>query len=480
MKASDKLRTVLASVRLFFPLAMIAAFIMVVAFAGCDSSLLLPDGGGDNEDGLEVPITRLSFNRSRLASTLGSGETVRLGFGLQIFPPHHTMPLEGEDRVIEWDTDDNRIAVVDEYGNVTFVLTEEVWDSIGDGRIFAEATITARFKHNRSVFAEMPVIVLPDFGATREVNFNWGQHTGHHLDFPTPSWWVGPPAVIPQQVGTGTTPNVVNIMDGNRFSTVNMEGDRDLGDGIILRTGTGALNNEEMARGTTALGLDTARDDPNPWLHSVAFLIDPENPYENSPQPTGDPVSWGSLHNDANPLNLNDPRIGDPTVNAFTHHLRTGGNGWRLFEILGLQRPFEIEVVYTTNDAGSGRAAGIRFGNDFWVEGPLGFETANSPPDPNPQLPPLRVVRFEYRDFVYSYGAGGVREWVLANGARVPQIGFVEDSYNPRVPLEDFQPSVFVDVSAPTGPGGLRIYSLRVRQLLDAAGNPDWGERPPN
>ena len=451
----------------FFALLALAALLAAAAFVACEMDRLLPYGGG-RDDGLEVPITRLTIEQSRIISQLDSGFTMQLG--LDIFPPHTTMPEK-----VRWRSSDPGVVTVDEYTGEIKVVLENLRP--GDS-IFAEATVRAYFTENYSVFGEMTVMVLPEFPRTREVLFNWGQTA--------------------QENGTPLA-----RLAARGAEQVNLEGDWHLGDGIILLTGTGDVSTEELqGRGTElVLQADSENLGSDPWVHTSAFLIDPNDPYAFIPRSTGGGRPLGSLHIDGAAINdgrgqpWNDPRResldpwGEQPDVIRLGHIRTAGAGMRAFQVLGLERPFEIEMRYVTNNANMGRWAGILFGGDegsFWVEGPMSWQTASGAPAGSGH-DTGRVIRFEFRDYLYSYNqnrypdgtvAGpAFREWILRDGTRVPQADFVEDDpANPRIPLDDFLAITHIYAFE-----GLRIHDLVVRPLLnsDDPYDFDWGDRPP-
>ena len=445
----------LTGARAVVPFA-VATLLVAAAVTACEMERLLPYGGG-RTDGLEVPISRLRIDRDRIITVLESDLQEQLG--LEIFPPHTTMSGK-----VEWLSSDYDAVFVDQSGNIHVHM-----DALrADDAVFAEVTITARFTENHSIFSEMTVMILPEFPRYRELIFNnWGT----------------------AQISGTPIAQLENI--ANR---VNLEGDWHMGDGIILLTGTGDVATEDLTGRATDIVLqaDTENAADNPWIHTAAFLIGSENLHDHVPRSTGGGRALGSWHADGEGGNLhvgtgqpwNDPRrtdLSDPWGLAPDPtrwgHLRTAGAGMRVFQVLGLQRPFEIEMRYVTNSANTGRWAGIRFGGDegdFWVEGPMSWQTASAGGNTGRG----RVLRFEFRDYLYSYNrdasGNAFREWILEDGSRVPIEGFNPAAHPPRIPLDDFLPITNIYAFE-----GLRIHDLVIRPLETSPGILDWGERPP-
>lgn len=410
---------------------------VALVFVGCNLELLVPDGEGGSEQGLVVPITRLSLMELRGESRVpasafitslaadGVGETLQLE--AVRFPAHNTMP-EGE---VYWRSLDPEAATVDQNGLVT-VRLEGIRST---DRVFAEATIRAELRGNPTVFADMTVRIIPAWGNDRLLSFeNWGNFTA-------------------AQGGLSTIQNRPGVAPVNDF------GDLHLGDGIFLLLGTGGISQDEpIDRGAPTLGLE-----PNPDRHhSTSFVINPDNPFEFGIAANGSaralPTGTSVVLDQGAVVNFNDPLAAAP-VNV-TGNLRLAGDGGRQFMILGLQAPFEIFVRYMANGAGD-RWVDIRFGDTSGVriEGPLST-SATAPAQ-------ARTVRFRYEDFLHSFDADGEPEWVLRDGSRVPQAAFAapgDGQDDPRVRLDPMVPATFVEFI-----GGMRIYEIKVVDLSGSA-----------
>jgi len=454
-----------AAVRLFVPapvLALAAALVTVLVATSCNPESLLPDDSGGNGDGLVVPISRLDIETRRIVTTMGSGLKEKLP--LDIFPPHTTMPEK-----VEWLSFDDNAVKVDQNGNIEVLIAEL---RPGD-EVFSEITVRARFTENHSVFSDMTVTVLPVFPANRELTFNnWGT----------------------AQI-TGTP---ISQMENLGYIRINLAGDWDMryrdeggvdkSQGILLLTGTGDVSSELFAGRATdsILRADTEDEDPKPWINTAAFLVNPASPYDWIPRPTGGARALGSWTADTEGSGAalhtgtgqpwNDPRTDGPFDDSLDPtrwgHIRTAGSGARVFQVLGLERPFEIEVRYVTNQAGNARWAGIRFGGDdgqIWVEGPQSWQTGISQAN---RLRSGRVMRYEWRDYLYSDNrddeGNAFREWILKDGGRVRQDEYDEAVHGERIELDDYL--AVTDVYAVNG--GIRVHDIVVRPLADA------GERP--
>jgi len=353
-----------------------AGFVMVLAvfFSACDMSMVRSDEEG-SDSGLVVGIRRLSFDRTIVGALAGAdeGPTLRL----TRFPPHNTMPLDA----VRWYSLDTDIATVEVDGHGNGVITV-VPGNLDPAGLHLEVTIRAVYVHDSSVFAEATMMVLPQWPRNRELTFNWGQ-TSQITDLATIEGLMRAPP--------------------RNFTQIEETGNWNLGDGILLLTGTGDADPDPVRQGGAG---------------QAVFEIDPEYGIV----PNGNPRLLGSLHHDGLDFDTGGwlplTRVG---------HLRTSGSAMRVFQVMALQRPFEITVRYRSNASGDPRWIDLRFGDTVGVR-------VEGPESPGNAAGEQRTVSFVW-DYYYDY-----------NGIRRDR--------------DDFVPFVFVEAI-----GGVQIYDLVVEYL---------------
>jgi len=392
---------------------------MLVLFSACEQSLVRPNDDDGRDSGLEVGIRRLYFSAPLVAAIAGEVQDFRRAeITLTMFPPHHTM----RDSDIEWTAYPLGVAVVEPYGeraeDGTMTMVVHIGPDIGmlDAYdMFREATIRATYLRDTSVYAEAAMMILPPWGASRFVDFNWGTAQG---------------TTNPPNAPAGGWPTVAERMHALGYQIINDEGDWHLGNGIFLLTGTGNTAPDPQFQGD------------NDALIGV-FEIDPEEPYEYGITPLGTPRVLGSFQGD----------------------VRTAGDGMRALQIMGLQRPFEIEFEYATN-ANDPRWAYIRFGDTsgLRVEGPVSSVMGS-----------VRRVRFRWDYYAYYTnrlfevpGAPQFNFWYQERG-------YVLDENGGRIPRAGFVPVTFVEVVR-----GVRMISLRIITPADDEWEDEWTWRPVN
>jgi len=392
--------------KLFVVLAAALLTTVAVFFAACEQSLLRPDDDDGRDSGLVVGIARLYFDNPLVAATSDIGE---MRLRLDRFPAHNTMQVND----VVWEIDD----VVLGSDTKSIASVERGWDAegneIGIVRITDEAkaylattplplqtTVRARFIHDNSIFAESTVMALPNWPTSRNRVFNFdGGAT----------------------IGSGDVETRLGALGFHQ----NDEGDWHLGDGIFLLLGTGNVA-PDPARGG---GID--------HLQGV-FEIDPEDPYEFGVTPLGTPRPLGTMEGG---------------------HIRTAGDGMRALRIMGLERPFEIELVYASNAADQ-RWAYVRFGDTsgVMVEGPI-----------SPGTGIQRTIRFrwDYEDYYTNHYH--ISAWGDEFNYWYQQRHFVLDDKGGRIPRDNFVPFVFVELVR-----GIQLSRVTIRTPSDALWTPEW------
>ncbi|MCL2600388.1 MAG: hypothetical protein FWD88_04320 [Treponema sp.] len=387
--------------KLFVMSAAVLLASMSVFFTACDQSLLRPDDDDGKDSGLVVGIMRLYLDSPLVAATAAVGE---MRLRLDRFPPHNTMDIEdvvwevsGQSGIVgvERYIDDD---TGNEYGIVT--ITQEAKEYLAGTPLPLETTIRARYRHDHSIYAMATVMALPNWPTSRNRVFN--------LDG-----------------GVTVASGDVETRLGNLGFHRNDDGDWHLGDGVFLLLGTGNVAPDPQRAG----GIDHIQG---------VFEIDPDDPYGFGVTPLGTPRPLHTMEGG---------------------HIRTAGDGMRALRLMGLERPFEIELVYASNGADS-RWAYVRFGDTsgVMVEGPV-----------SPGTGIQRTVRIRWDYHAYYTNHYHISPWGEEFNYWYQQRHFVLDEYGERIPRDDFVPFVFVELVR-----GIQLSRVTVRTPGDALWTPEW------
>ena len=376
--------------------------------------ILAPSEDDGEDSGLQVPVTRLYLNQTLMGTQIGLD--LNLSLEIEFFPKFTTQKND-----IKWTTscqDENgnsTIASISKDGKITVLI-----DQIPFGELFASTTFRVESTHDNSVFTEATLLIFPDLPRSRSLYFDTARWEGTTLN--------GPPE--------GT------------FPSINSAGDRNLGDGIFLLTGTG------HAAGGVREGNDHEQG---------VYEIDPRNPYAAGIFPTGGvrtlaATAWqnsgtppgssperfpafldGELvfapagitldeFNDFTPPGFDPINPKHIRHRAISEHIRTQGTGMRVFQIAALHRPFRITVWYLANSAGQ-RWVDIRFGDTSGIR----VEGIVSPAD-------------------------------TANQGNSRVVNFIWCCDEDGKARSDFVPLTFIE-GAVEGAAGIRFYGVEVEYL---------------